>query len=244
MSQADAPKSAGWSFTQGLDEMQPNDDGVLRLHQVYTTVAPDYTGNVTVPLLWDRKRKTIVNNESAEIIRMLNSSFDGIGARGIDYCPNDLMGQIDDINEFVYEHINNGVYRAGFAKTQEAYDAAVTKVFAGLDHLEDILSRQQYLAGDRVTEADWRAFPTLLRFDLVYYSHFKCNVRRLQDYPRLVELTRELYQWPGISDVCDLPATKAGYYLTMPGVNPTGVVPAGPDMSWLDVPHSRAAPAH
>ncbi len=240
MTMADAPKAQGWSYTQGLDEMKPGSDGIFRLHQAYTTVDPGYTGKVTVPTLWDRKRRTIVNNESSEIIRMLNSAFDTIGAKPGDYCPREMLGQIDEVDAFVYEHVNNGVYRAGFAKTQSAYDEAVAKVFRGLDWMEERLSRQRFLVGDRVTEADWRALPTLLRFDLVYYGHFKCNVRRVQDYPVLSAYTRALYQWPGIADTCNLATIKSGYYQSMPQINPSGIVPSGPDMAWLDVPSSRA----
>lgn len=239
MSLADAPKSQGWSYTKGLDEIKPRADGVFRLHQVYTTVDPTYTGKVTVPTLWDRKRKTIVNNESSEIIRMLNRAFDGVGATPGDYCPEALRREIDEVNAFVYEHVNNGVYRTGFAKSQAAYEDAVAKVFRGLDWMEERLSRQRYLTGIHITEADWRAFPTLLRFDLVYFSHFKCNLRRLQDYPALSAYTRELYQWAGITETCNLATIKSGYYLSMPHLNPSGVVPAGPDMSWLKVPHGR-----
>ncbi|MGE0628185.1 MAG: glutathione S-transferase family protein [Hyphomicrobiaceae bacterium] len=236
---ADAPKSEGWSYTTGFEEMKPRADGIFRLHQVYTIVDPRYTGKVTVPTLWDRKRKTIVNNESSEIIRMLNSAFLGVAGNDLDFYPAALRGEIDEINGFVYEHINNGVYRSGFAKTQEAYDTAVARVFKGLDWMEDRLSGQRYLAGSRITEADWRAFPTLIRFDLVYYSHFKCNIRRVIDYPNLSDYTRELYQWPGIRETCHLPTMKSGYYQSMPYLNPSGIVPAGPDMSWLDEPHGR-----
>lgn len=236
---ADAPKSEGWSYTAGLDELQPRFDGIFRLHQVYTAADPNYTGKVTVPTLWDRKRKTIVNNESSEIIRMLNRAFDAAGARSGDYCPDDLLAEIDEVNAFVYEHVNNGVYRAGFAKTQAAYDEAVAKVFRGLDWMEERLAGRRYLCGSRVTEADWRAFPTLIRFDLVYFSHFKCNLRRIQDYPNVSEYTRELYQWPGIAETCHLPTMKSGYYQSMPQLNPSGIVPAGPDTSWLGKPHGR-----
>lgn len=239
MTLADAPKSEGWCYTRGLDDMKPRDDGIFRLHQVYTAAEAGYTGKVTVPTLWDRKRKTIVNNESSEIIRMLNSGFDGIGAKAGDYFPAALRAEIEEVNAFVYEHVNNGVYRTGFARSQDAYDAAVAKVFKGLDWMEERLSRQRYLAGKVITEADWRAFPTLLRFDIVYYSHFKCNVRRVQDYPNLREYARELYQWPGIKETCDVAAIKTGYYGSQRQVNPTGIVPKGPDTSWLDVAHGR-----
>ncbi len=234
ISHADAPKSAGWSYTQGFEHLEPGEDGVFHLHQVYTAADPAYSGKVTVPTLWDRERRTIVNNESSEIIRMLNRAFDGVGARAGNWCPPDALAEIDAVNAFVYEHVNNGVYRAGFAKTQAAYEEAVAKVFAGLDWMEQRLSERRFLTGDRATEADWRAFPTLIRFDLVYFSHFKCNIRRVQDYPNLRGYTQGLFQWPGIAETCDLEATKAGYYTSMPSVNPSGIVPAGPDMSWLN----------
>ena len=239
ITQADAPKSEGWCYTRGLDDLKPRADGVFRLHQVYTAAEPGYTGKVTVPTLWDRQRKTIVNNESSEIIRMLNSEFKAAGANDVDFYPAGLRAEIDEINAFVYEHINNGVYRTGFAKTQAAYDAAVAKVFHGLDTIEARLAKQRYLVGNRITEADWRAFATLLRFDIVYYGHFKCNIRRVQDYPALVDYTRELYQWPGIAATCDLAGIKAGYYGGQAAVNPTNIVPAGPDTTWLNVPHRR-----
>lgn len=236
---ADAPKKQGWSYTKGFEHLEPGPDGIFRLHQVYTAADPGYTGKVTVPTLWDRERRTIVSNESSEIIRMLNTAFDDLGAKPEDYYPSALADEIDKVNDFVYEHVNNGVYRAGFAKTQEAYDPAVAKVFKGLDWLEQRLSEQRYLAGDHITEADWRAFPTLIRFDLVYYSHFKCNIRHVRDYPNLSNYTRELYQWPGIKETCDLATMKSGYYQSMPHLNPSDIVPAGPDMNWVDVPHTR-----
>ena len=239
ISDADAPKSEGWSYTEGYDDMKPRDDGIFRLHQVYTSADPAYTGKVTVPTLWDRERKTIVNNESSEIIRMFNSAFDQVGANPIDYCPADLHAEIDEVNAFIYEHINNGVYRTGFAKTQAAYEEAVAKVFVGMDWREKRLGQQRYLAGERITEADWRTFPTLLRFDPVYFGHFKCNLRRLQDYPNLSDYTRELYQWPGIAETCDFTEIKSGYYMSMPQLNPNQIVPTGPDINWLQSPHSR-----
>ncbi len=200
MSTADRPKTEGWSYSRGIDDLKPQADGIFRLHQVYAATHPEYSGKVTVPTLWDRKRCTIVNNESSEIIRMFNSAFNAWGDASLDFYPKDLTDEIDKTNDLVYGSLNNGVYRAGFAKTQAAYDAAVTKVFDCLDALEERLSQHRYLVGERITEADWRAFPTLLRFDLVYYSHFKCNVRRIQDYPNLSNYLRELYQWPGIKD--------------------------------------------
>lgn len=238
MSIADRPKTEGWAYSQGIDDLKPRSDGVFRLYQIYAATDPAYTGKVTVPTLWDRKRRTIVNNESSEIIRMFNSAFNAWTDVSSDFYPEDLRGEIDRMNEFVYSHLNNGVYRTGFARSQEAYDEGVRKVFYGLDTLEKQLGERRYLAGDRVTEADWRAFPTLLRFDLVYYSHFKCNVRRIQDYPNLANYLRELYQWPGIKDTLDLEQIKAGYY-SQRNVNPTGIVPLGPSLDHLNQSHDR-----
>lgn len=238
LSIADRPKTEGWSYSQGIDDLRPGVDSVFRLHQLYAATHPDYTGKVTVPTLWDRKRRTIVNNESSEIIRMFNSGFNAWGDASLDFYPKDLRDEIDKVNDFVYEHLNNGVYRTGFAQTQGAYDEAVSKVFHGLDTLETRLARSRYLVGERITEADWRAFPTLLRFDLVYYSHFKCNSRRLQDYPNLANYLRELYQWPGIKDTLDLYKIKANYY-GQRQVNPTGIVPIGPTLEHLDWGHDR-----
>ncbi len=235
---ADRPKTAGWTYSKGLDDLKPGADGLFHLHQAYAAANPAYSGKVTVPTLWDRVRRTVVNNESSEIIRMLNGAFDAWAEPSMDYYPVDLAPGIDEINDFVYEHLNNGVYRTGFARSQEAYDKAVDKVFNGLDTLEERLAGGRYLMGARITEADWRAFPTLLRFDLVYYSHFKCNIRRLQDSPNLVNYLRELYQWPGITDTLNLAATKANYY-SQAKVNPTLIVPKGPDMGFLDAPHDR-----
>jgi len=238
MSLADKPKTAGWAYGEAIDDFQPEEDGVFRLHQVYAAADPNYTGKVTVPTLWDRETRTIVNNESAEIIRMFNSSFRAHTPVAYDFYPEELRGEIDRINDFVYSHFNNGVYRAGFARTQEAYEEAAKKVFGCMEQMEAWLGERRYLAGERLTEADWRAFPTLLRFDPVYYGHFKCNLSRVQDYPNLRNYLRELYQWPGIKETFDLQKTKAGYY-SQRNVNPTGIVPLGPDMSHLNLPHDR-----
>lgn len=238
MSVADRPKTEGWAYSRAIDDFEPCPDGIFRLHQIYKATNPEYTGKVTVPTLWDRKRRTIVNNESSEIIRMFNSAFHVWTDASFDFYPEGLRDEIDNINNFVYEHLNNGVYRTGFARTQEAYEEAVRKVFFGLDTLEKRLSERRYLVGERITETDWRAFPTLLRFDLVYYSHFKCNIRRIQDYPNLANYLRELYQWPGIKDTFDLNGIKAGYY-GQRNINPTGIVPVGPSLDHLEWPHDR-----
>ncbi len=239
MSIADRPKIEGWAYSQPIDDLEPCPDGIFRLHQIYQAAQPGYTGKITVPTLWDRKRRTIVNNESSEIIRMFNSAFNEWTNVNFDFYPEGLRNEIDEINHFVYEHLNNGVYRTGFAKTQGAYDEAVRKVFHGLDTLEKRLSERRYLAGMRISEADWRAFPTLLRFDLVYNSHFKCNIRRIQDYPNLANYLRELYQWPGIKDTFDLNKIKAGYYSNQRHINPTGIVPTGPTLDHLERSHDR-----
>jgi putative glutathione S-transferase len=238
LSLADQPKAEGWSYSEGIDDLRPSADGIFRLHQAYAAADPSYTGKVTVPTLWDRERRTIVNNESSEIIRMLNASFSAHTDVHYDFYPEDLRAEIDRINAVVYSDFNNGVYRAGFARSQEAYEEAARKIFLCLDMMEELLSVRRYLAGQRITEADWRAFPTLLRFDLVYYSHFKCNLRRVQDYPNLANYLRELYQWPGIKETLDLDKIKAGYYSQL-NVNPTGIVPIGPLLAHLDMPHDR-----
>ncbi|NND49521.1 MAG: glutathione S-transferase family protein, partial [Rhizobiales bacterium] len=181
---------------------------------------------------------TIVNNESSEIIRMFNSAFDGLGARPGDYYPEALRGEIDEVNEFIYRNINNGVYRSGFATTQEAYEEAVTALFETLDGLEERLSRQRYLAGDVITESDWRFLPTLLRFDAVYHGHFKCNLRRIADYPNLSGYMRELYQFPGVASTVFVEHTKQHYYASHESINPTGIVPIGPELDF-DAPHGR-----
>lgn len=239
MSLADKPKTHGWAYGEAIDDFSPEDDGIFRLHQVYAAADPQYSGKVTVPTLWDRERRTIVNNESSEIIRMFNSAFSAHTDVDYDFYPEALRPEIDRINAVVYSQFNNGVYRAGFARSQEAYDEAVRKVFQCLDLMEELLAERRYLAGDRITEADWRAFPTLLRFDLVYHGHFKCNLRRVQDYPNLADYLRELCQWPGIGSTFDLDKIKAGYY-SQRNVNPTGIVPLGPDMDHLDRPHDRS----
>jgi len=192
-----------------------------------------------VPTLWDRKTRTIVNNESSEIIRMFNTAFAGLVAPTPDLYPADLRAEIDAINTYVYKRINNGVYRCGFAKTQGAYAEAFARLFEGLDTIEARLARSRYLCGDRITEADWRLFPTLVRFDAVYHGHFKCNLRRIADYPNLSNYTRELYQVPGIAATVDIAKFKEGYYRFQPALNPSGIVPIGPIVDFA-VPHDRA----
>lgn len=228
----------GWTFEPGPGVTGDRLHGSRFLHEVYTRAVPDYSGRVTVPVLWDRERGTIVSNESSEIIRMLNSAFDGVGAKPGDYHPAELRDEIDRVNERVYATVNNGVYRAGFATTQEAYDEAVTELFDSLDWLEERLSRQRYLAGERATEADWRLFTTLVRFDPVYHGHFKCNLRRLVDYPALWGFTRELYQWPGVAETVSLLHIKGHYYQSHRNINPTGIVPRGPLIDF-GAPHGR-----
>jgi putative glutathione S-transferase len=236
--ESDLPKGEGWAYSRGFDDLQPK-DGVLYVHQVYTAARPDYTGRATVPLLWDRQTRTIVNNESSEIIRMLNTEFDEFGDAARDLYPPDLRGHIDEINTYIYHNINNGVYRAGLAKSQAAYDAAFRKLFAALDELETRLGKQRWLVGDRFTEADLRLFPTLLRFDMVYYVLFKCNLRRLTDYHNLWNYTREIYQIPGVAETVDFAKIKLGYYGGMKHINPNGILPVGPELDFA-APHGRA----
>lgn len=214
----------GWEISPGGDPLF----GSEYLHQIYTRAKSDYTGRASVPVLWDKQRRTIVSNESAEIIRMFNSAFDAVGAGGVDYYPVALRDEIDRINETIYDAINDGVYRAGFASTQTAYEYAVTRLFDALDTLDARLDQQRYLVGDTLTEADWRLFTTLLRFDAVYFGHFKCNLRRIVDYPNLSMYLRELFQFPGVADTVRMDHIKQHYYRSHPKINPSGIVPLGP----------------
>ena len=227
--QSDLPKRQGWAYSHGLDDLAPI-DGVFHVHQVYSAARPDFTGRATVPALWDRQTHTIVNNESSEIIRMLNSEFDEFGDPAVDLYPERLRSAIDAINAFVYETINDGVYRCGFAKSQQAYEASFGKLFTALDEIEERLGRQRYLVGHRFTEADLRLFPTLVRFDAVYYSHFKCNLRRIADYPALSRYLSELYHWPKVAETVDFFHIKHHYYASHLRINPTGIVPLGPEI--------------
>ena len=234
--ESDLPKGQGWAYSRGFDDLAPR-DGVFHVHQVYSAARGDYTGRATVPVLWDRKTKTIVNNESSEIIRMLNSEFDEFGDAGLDLYPHELRRDIDEINSFVYANVNNGVYRCGLAKSQAAYEESFGKLFAALDELETRLARQHWLVGDRFTEADLRLFPTLARFDTVYYVLFKCNRRRLTDYPNLWNYTREIYQMPGVAETVDFPRIKLGYFGGMRHLN-NGILPLGPELNFA-APHDR-----
>ncbi|MCB1745654.1 MAG: glutathione S-transferase family protein [Gammaproteobacteria bacterium] len=222
----------GWTFEPGAGVVADPVFGAEYLHQIYTAADPRYSGRVTVPVLWDRERATIVSNESSEIIRMFNSAFDEVGAVPGDYYPPALRQAIDAVNARVYDTVNNGVYRAGFATTQAAYDEAVMALFDTLDWLEERLASHAYLCGEHVTEADWRLFTTLVRFDAVYHGHFKCNLRRLRDYPRLRGLVERLYRWPGIADTVAFDHIKAHYYGSHTSINPTGIVPRGPLEAW------------
>ena len=229
----------GWEFGTGPGVTLDTVNGKSTLADVYLLTNPNYTGRVTVPVLWDKKRHSIVNNESSEIIRMLNSAFDALTPVHTDYYPAALRAEIDRVNDLVYATVNNGVYRAGFATTQVAYEEAARTLFATLDELEQILSRQRYLVGRQMTEADWRLFTTLVRFDAVYYSHFKCNLRRIVDYPNLWNYLRDLYQVPGVAETVSLQQIKRHYYGSQRQVNPTGIVPAGPQLDFA-APHDRA----
>lgn len=228
----------GWTFAPGPGVIGDSVNQARLLHQVYTKADPRYTGRVTVPVLWDKKQATIVNNESAEIIRMLNSAFDHLGAKAGDYYPADLRGEIDAVNARVYDTLNNGVYKAGFATTQAAYEEAIAPLFATLDWLEARLAHQRFLVGNRLTEADIRLFTTLVRFDAVYVGHFRCNLRRIEDYANLSGYLRDLYQWPGIAATVNLQHIKGHYYQSHRSINPNGIVPLGPLLDFTR-PHGR-----
>jgi putative glutathione S-transferase len=229
----------GWTFDQSEGSTGDAVNGKSKLSEIYVAADPRYTGRVSVPVLWDKKRKIIVNNESSEIIRMLNSAFDKFTAARADYYPAALRAEIDRINDIVYPNINNGVYRSGFAKTQAAYEEAFRNLFDALDEMEEILGSQRYIVGSQLTEADWRLFCTLVRFDAVYYGHFKCNWRHIWNYPNLSNYLRDLYQVPGIAETVSLEHIKKHYYGSQRQVNPTGIVPLGPQLDFA-APHDRA----
>ena len=228
----------GWEFNGEDGSDRDGLNGASFMWEIYTRANPSYSGRVTVPVLWDRKRQTIVSNESSEIIRMLNSAFDGIGAKPGDFYPEALRAEIDAVNASVYDHVNNGVYKCGFATTQSAYDRAFGELFAELDQLEQRLGQSRYLVGGTLTEADWRLFTTLVRFDAVYVGHFKCNLRRIADYPNLSNYLRELYQMPGIAATVNMRHIRNHYYASHDTINPHRIVPGGPLLD-LDAPHNR-----
>jgi len=228
----------GWEFGTEPGATLDSINGRSTLADIYLLADPRYSGRVTVPVLWDKKQRTIVNNESSEIIRMLNSAFNTFTDVRTDYYPAGLRAEIDRINDIVYPDVNNGVYRAGFAVTQVAYEKAAGALFATLDRLEERLSRQRYLVGLQITEADWRLFTTLVRFDAVYYSHFKCNLRRIVDYPNLGNYLRDLYQVPGVADTVSVDHIKRHYYESHRNINPSGIVPIGPLIDFT-LPHDR-----
>jgi putative glutathione S-transferase len=228
----------GWAFSDAPGCIRDTVNGFDYLHQVYTKAQPHYSGRVTVPVLWDKTGGTIVNNESGDIVRMLNSEFNLLTDAKTDFYPLPLRTEIDDANAFIYENINNGVYKCGFATTQQAYVRAFDKLFAALDSLETRLAESRYLVGDRPTEADWRLFTTLVRFDAVYYGHFKCNLRRIADYPSLSNYVRDLYQVPGVADTVNIDHIKRHYYGSHRTINPTGIVPGGPLLDFR-APHNR-----
>ena len=228
----------GWTFDRSQGSTGDEVNGAEKMQEIYLLADQRYTGRVSVPVLWDKKKRTIVNNESPEIIRMLNSAFDAFTNVRTDYYPAELRSEIDSVNSPIYETVNNGVYRAGFATSQEAYEEAFRALFKTLDDMERRLGRQRYLAGPRLTEADWRFFATLIRFDAVYYSHFKCNRRRIADYPNLSNYVRDLYQVPGVAETVNIDHIKRHYYGSQRKVNPTGIVPLGPELDFT-APHDR-----
>ena len=229
----------GWTFTKSEGSTGDELNGKSKLSEVYLLANPLYSGRVSVPVLWDKKRKTIVNNKSPEIIRMLNSAFNAFTNVRTDYYPENLRAEIERLNAIIYPNINNGVYRSGFATSQAAYEESFRNVFDTLDELEQILSQHRYLVGNTITEADWRLFCTLIRFDAVYYSHFKCNWRHIYEFPNLSNYVRDLYQVPGVAETVSIEQIKRHYYGSQRQVNPTGVVPVGPQLDFA-APHDRA----
>jgi len=223
----------GWEFQPGDGVIPDPLHGAKYMHQIYTAAMPDYSGRVTVPVLWDKNTNTIVSNESPEIIRMFNSAFDGVGAKPGDFYPESLRAEIDMLNTRIYESVNNGVYKCGFATTQEAYDEAIEPLFATLEWLENRLSLKRYLTGNSITEADWRLFTTLVRFDPVYVGHFKCNLKRIMDYPNLSGYVRDLYQQPGIAATINMQHIKDHYYTSHESINPSRIVPRGPEFDFI-----------
>jgi putative glutathione S-transferase len=233
----------GWTFAPGPETIPDSVNHVSKLYELYTLADAKYSGRATIPILWDKHERTIVSNESAEIIRMLNTAFDGVGANHNDYYPAELRGEIDELNALVYPNVNNGVYRAGFATTQEAYEEAANGLFAALDKLEGRLATRRYLTGSRLTEADIRLFTTLVRFDPVYHGHFKCNRQRIVDYPNLWGFLRDIYQTTGVAETVHVDFIKRHYYGSHANLNPSRIVPIGPDLNY-ETPHGRERLVH
>jgi putative glutathione S-transferase len=228
----------GWAFSEGLGCIPDSANGAQFLRDIYVKADPHYTGRVTVPLLWDKTTHTIVNNESRDIIRMFDTEFNDLAQQDVTFYPPDLRESIETTLDAIYQPINNGVYRAGFATQQSAYNQAVTTLFDALDRWDDVLGQQRYLCGGRITAADWCLFTTLLRFDAVYYVHFKCNLRRIVEYANLWDYLKELYQYPGVKPTCNLDHIKEHYYRSHPHINPLGIVPKGPILNF-DEPYQR-----
>jgi len=228
----------GWTFDKATGSTGDDLFGAYFMHQIYTRNSSNYTGRVTVPVLWDKQQERIVSNESSEIIRMFNSAFNELTGNELDFYPQALREEIDEINEFVYHNINNGVYKSGFATSQDAYEEAYNSLFAALDKVEEILSQGRYLLGDTLTEADWRLFTTLVRFDAVYFGHFKCNRQQLEQYPNIAGYIRDLYQVEGVAQTVDFYHVKQHYYFSHTMINPTQVVPTGPDIDYSTA-HNR-----
>jgi len=228
----------GWEFKEYPGSTGDKLYGFDYAHQIYTKAKPEITTRVTVPILWDKQTETIVNNESAEIIRIFNSGFNALTSNDDDYYPEAFRQEIDDINEMVYHDINNGVYKAGFATTQKAYEEAVNALFHALDIVEERLSKQRYLVGSNITEADWRLFTTLIRFDAVYHGHFKCNKKQIADYPNIYGYMKELYQVPGVAETVNFDHIKRHYYFSHTMINPTQIIPVGPEQDLMS-PHGR-----
>jgi len=228
----------GWTFTDAPGCIPDTVNHKKFLYEIYTKASPEYSGRVTVPVLWDKKENNILCNESSEIMRMLDTQLDSLGDATVNFYPEHLREEVDRVCEAIYGPINDGVYRAGFATTQQAYEEAVTELFSALDHWEKVLACQRYLCGEVITEADWRLFATLIRFDSVYVSHFKCNIRRIIDYPNLWNYLKELFQYPGVSETCDFTHIKGHYFKSHAMINPTGIVPKGPVIDF-NGPHDR-----
>ena len=228
----------GWQFSDVPGCIPDTVNHARYLREVYTKADPNYTGRVTVPVLWDKQTGTIVNNESRELLRMFNWEFDALANNRVNFCPEDLRNEVEKTIDAIYQPINNGVYRTGFAQSQQAYEEAATELFNALDYWEGVLGTQRYLCGNRITEADWCMFTTLLRFDVVYYVHFKCNLRHIMDYPHLWNYLKDLYQQPGVKETCNLDHIKQHYYRSHPHINPSGIVPKGPVIDF-EAPHHR-----